>query len=283
MRRLFTFGCSFTEYKWPTWADILGREFDYFENWGRCGAGNSFILYSLSECIKRNKISKHDTVIIMWSSIAREDRWVKTWITPGSIYTQNEYDENFVKKYANPTGYLIRDLAIISSTKQVLDSIGCSWQFLSMVPLNYYYDDSVDEFDSESIINKNVLKLYKDEVLSIKPSVYELVFNNDWYSRPLESPEGFEAEYNIFRGQDWPTWQNFKANIFGNIPDKIKAEIKDRFFKKSIRMDIHPTPQEHLLYLDLLQFEISAETRVWINEYTDINRPWVTTKPRIRF
>ena len=38
MTRLFTFGCSFTQYWWPTWADILGYQHDFYENWGRCGA-----------------------------------------------------------------------------------------------------------------------------------------------------------------------------------------------------------------------------------------------------
>ena len=37
MSRLFTFGCSFTNYAWPTWADFLGLEFEHFENWGVSG------------------------------------------------------------------------------------------------------------------------------------------------------------------------------------------------------------------------------------------------------
>ena len=81
--RLFTFGCSFTEYRWPTWANILGQNFDQFENWGQPGGGNTFILNSLMECINRNIIQANDTVIIMWTSIGREDRWVKGrgWVT----------------------------------------------------------------------------------------------------------------------------------------------------------------------------------------------------------
>ena len=31
VKRLFTFGCSFTRYYWPTWADMLGQEYDEFE------------------------------------------------------------------------------------------------------------------------------------------------------------------------------------------------------------------------------------------------------------
>ena len=39
--RLYTFGCSMTSYFYPTWADILGQEFSYYENWGEPGAGNT--------------------------------------------------------------------------------------------------------------------------------------------------------------------------------------------------------------------------------------------------
>jgi len=36
MKRLFTFGCSFTHFDWPTWANLLGldNEYDLCENWG---------------------------------------------------------------------------------------------------------------------------------------------------------------------------------------------------------------------------------------------------------
>ena len=44
MSRLFTFGCSFTNYRWSSWADCLAPEFDYFENWGQAGGGNHYII-----------------------------------------------------------------------------------------------------------------------------------------------------------------------------------------------------------------------------------------------
>jgi hypothetical protein len=31
-KRLYTFGCSFTKYKWPTWADFIGNQFEIYEN-----------------------------------------------------------------------------------------------------------------------------------------------------------------------------------------------------------------------------------------------------------
>ena len=77
VRRLYTFGCSFTQYFWPTWADILGQEFDYYENWGKLGGGNQFIFNSIIECSLRNKLTPNDTVAIMWTNVTREDRYIK--------------------------------------------------------------------------------------------------------------------------------------------------------------------------------------------------------------
>ena len=54
--RLFVFGCSFTKYYWPTWADIIGQEFEYYENWGEIGSGNLRIAHRITECVYKNQI-----------------------------------------------------------------------------------------------------------------------------------------------------------------------------------------------------------------------------------
>ena len=46
--RIFAFGCSLTQYFYPTWADILIHHYKsegttIGENWGRSGAGNQYI------------------------------------------------------------------------------------------------------------------------------------------------------------------------------------------------------------------------------------------------
>ena len=48
-QRLFTFGCSLTRYHYPTWANIGGKNFTEFQNWGAPGGGNNFILNSVSK------------------------------------------------------------------------------------------------------------------------------------------------------------------------------------------------------------------------------------------
>ena len=44
-KRLFVFGCSFTQYRWPTWADIIAKDNPHLEyfNTANSGAGNLYI------------------------------------------------------------------------------------------------------------------------------------------------------------------------------------------------------------------------------------------------
>jgi hypothetical protein len=306
--RLFTFGCSFTSFYWPTWADILGREFDQFENWGRFGAGNAFMLYSLMECNKRNQLTKDDTVIIMWSSIDREDRWINgDWQLQGGVFNGHEpYTGDYAEKFADPTGFLIRDLAIISAVKYILESIGCRWYFLSMVPL-YYQDRSyhywlefiqykrwMESLKEEFDLDSSIINLYADEISAIKPSIYEVVFNNDWYSRPGQVDlRTFESSYKSLAGPDWPSVQDFLKQNFIGIASNIKAEITKRLYidKNRIRTDTHPIPLEHLEYLEkvLPEISISDKTKIWVNEVNqrvltlDDTFTWKTTIPDMRF
>ena len=294
MTRLFAFGCSFTNNNlWPTWADILGRGFDYYKNWGKAGAGNSFIFYSLIECIKREHISNTDVVMVMWTSIAREDRYIRNrkWITPGSIYNQEIYNSNFVEQFADPTGYLIRDMAHIAAARQILQSIGCRFYFLTTVPLAMY-DDNID---SRFSIDNRIINLYKEEIDILKPSVYSVVFNEDWYSRPgFVDNEELKRQYTICAGSSWPSWDKFINSDFTHIPAAIKKEIEEQEFTKKlmIRSDTHPLPTEHLIYIDkiLPEMSVSIDTKVLVEITTEqilqhrpLEKWWVKNRSPERF
>jgi len=279
-QRFFAFGCSFTNSKYPTWADIVGRQYKMYSNWGQAGAGNSFIFYSLMECHKRNAITRDDVVMIMWSSIGREDRWVtgEKWITPGSIYNQTTYNEDFVAKFADPTGYLIRDMAHLTAAKAILDSIGCEYKFFSIVPFNVP-DDNI--FKIFSIDNK-ITTLYADELATVKPSVYEAVFNCDWYSRRgYVDIKGLEQEYTVIRGDSWPTWQQFTQQDFTGVSDRVREEIDEKYeFSRRFlfRTNTHPMPAEYLLYLNTVapEIEIDSDTAEWTHT---VNEMIMTEQP----
>lgn len=239
--RFFAFGCSFTNYRWPTWADIVGRNFESSQNWGCTGAGNQYIANAIVEAHLRYEIKPTDTVGVMWTNVCREDRYVKDqWITPGNIFTQKHYDPTWVEKFADVRGYYLRDLATIYMTKQFLTSIGCHHFFLSMNGiLNSAQYDSVDDHK----LLEDVLPYHAITVHHIKPSVYDVVFNRDWWSRPYKN----------------------KIEVTNDI---LNNPSKTYELRSQIRQDPHPTPAEHLEYLDEVIPEeyVSPETRDWVAE-----------------
>ena len=93
LKRLFAFGCSFTNYRWSTWADCLAPEFDEFQNWGQSGAGNHYIFNSVMEADQRQSFAAGDTVVVCWTSFTRDDRYVDgLWHTLGNIFNCPIYE-----------------------------------------------------------------------------------------------------------------------------------------------------------------------------------------------
>jgi hypothetical protein len=272
--RLFTFGCSFTNFSYPTWADILGRDFEYFENWGHSGGGNMFIANSVTECHLKNHFDKNDVISIMWTNVSREDRYVSgKWLNAGNIYTTPIYDKKFIDKFADTRGYLIRDLALIYLTQQLLEKIGCRYYFFSMVPVF-----NADQYDlSETQECQDLQSAYSDLLALIRPSVFSTVFNDDWYSRPFlpQPTTQVQQMYENCSGPDWPSWQQFISGDLDGVDEKILAEINDtsrwdwkKLIRQQRRKDPHPTPLEHLEYLTkaFTEYTIKSEIQQWVND-----------------
>ena len=197
MSRLFAFGCSFTNYRWSTWADALAPEFDSFENWGQSGGGNHYIFNSVMEADQRHHFGAGDTVIVCWTTLMRDDRYVnQRWHTLGNMYTTPIYNENYLKTHVDQRGYIIRDLALIKGAKALLENrVDVAWHFLSLNNLKLG-----TEWDSNPGEPRDVLELYSDVLNSILPSYQEVLY-----------PTGFPN-----------------------------------------RVDPHPSPAEHLAYLDVV-------------------------------
>lgn len=229
--RFFAFGCSFTaSHDRPTWADIVGQHFAYYQNWARGGMGNLFIFNQLIECNLRNTFNPNDTVMIMWSSLSREDRYVKDqqgWVGHGSVY--NHKPSAWLRENACDRGYLIRDLALIAAAKDLLEKWQVNYRFFSMLPVTV--TSEMTSFNCTDD-NRDVLALYKNVISTIKPSVYEVVFNS----------------------QHW----NLKQSDFGAWIDP----------EKTVR-DSHPDPKETLYYLSqvLPEFKLPQDTIDWVNNF----------------
>jgi hypothetical protein len=130
IKRFFSIGCSFTSYSWTTWPEILAEDLgiENFYNLGRCGAGNEFMFNRLMQVDQVYDLNENDLVIICWTNICREDRFLGKWITPGNIYSQDEYNDEFVKKYYfSPELVLLHDFAFIKASRSLLEHKKVQW------------------------------------------------------------------------------------------------------------------------------------------------------------
>ena len=301
-KRLFTFGCSFTNYIWPTWADIVSNDYDYSENWGQRGGGNKYIYFSLIECHQRNNITADDTVMIMWSSQAREDRFLKgKWHTPGSVYN-SDYSDEFIEEYTDTTGYLLDTVTYIQGSYHLLDSIGCKKHFFSILPLDVSTERWLNIPPKLNLsISSKILKLYSLVLKHMKPSVYETVFNSDWHSRddkiiPRPASEWkswtdtLHKNYINNAGKNWPAFDDFFNDTLDNVESHILEEIDKQFgfieirdwVKLLKRSDTHPTPIEHLEYLNCIDFKVSKQAQdfaeYWEDQVMSNTNNWQTKK-----
>jgi len=201
MSRLFTFGCSYTNYRWSTWADCLAPEFDSFENWGQGGGGNHYIFNSVMEADQRHNFGANDTVIVCWSTFLRDDRYAQgKWHTIGGMFTTPIYQPEYLKTHVDERGCVIRDFAYIKAVKVLLESKpNLNWRFLSLANLK-----AGPRCDSEPGQPKDVMDVYADVLDSILPSYQEVLFPSGW--KLSEDPHPSPAEHLAYLDAVLPGW-----------------------------------------------------------------------------
>jgi hypothetical protein len=186
-KRLFTFGCSFTNYMWPTWADILRYDLDCpHYNFAKSGAGNQFISTMVTLADQHYQFTKDDLVIINWTNIAREDRYTGGWELPGNIYSQELHHKKWVKRWGHQDHYALRDFSYIALVSDYLKT-RTNYHMSSMLNLKDVHQykrkrTSVTQFD----------KLLKKELL---PSFYKILWNGSLKTKLRNNMTMFRHEF----------------------------------------------------------------------------------------
>lgn len=231
-KRLFTFGCSFTNYPWPTWANIVASELDIpFWNYAEGGAGNQYIFNMIMQADALHKFTKDDAIMICWSSVTREDRYINDeWQLYGNIFNNPAASaqgiwgslpwsraQKFLANWGDPTGFLVRDLAFVKASVELINSRGCQLTQLSM--MGFQLEDTRDE----AIEVDNMLGLtYGQYIDQINPSFYQVLWDND----------------------------------LGN-KQKINLDLVGKQYK-----DMHPWPMEHMNYIEkVLDYQFSERVK----------------------
>jgi hypothetical protein len=259
--RLFTFGCSMTSYHYPTWADILGRSFDSFQNWGRPGAGNNYILNALNRCHLQNNFMPTDTVVILWTSLARIDYYqINEW----SHLINRYYDlSDSTMPISCPNGYQWLSFAWMASAQHILENLNVRYKMLTWQTI----DTDTDPY-----------RLYQ-AVLEKITSAPILKNSKSYPLHPQYKPAAL-ALYQRCAGKDWPALEQvldlsyrkleLADFIIKELDQFIETLKKDRHLNAKVyhEQDYHPSPVKHLEWAKryLPEFEISTSTEKWIQK-----------------
>ena len=232
MKRLFVLGCSFSRYHWPTWADIVGKEFDHFENWGNSGLGNRALIERLSELTLANSITKDDTIIVQWTDPNRFDLHMpnkfpeEPWFTGGNILNSPLYNQEWASYYWNPSSYAMHTYNFIHLATCLLNSLPCTWYFTSM---NDMTDDL--KYYPQFQIYSNIL--INDKWLPpIKP-FFDNNYKTKWFKKPVRNNIGLVTHYvNVEDPHPTPVVHaeyayNFLASLLNITIDKDWAKKAD--------------------------------------------------------
>ena len=119
-KRIFTFGCSFTNWTWPTWADIISVQTRIpVYNGGLAGLGNVGISYRILEYDIKYHFQQDDLILVMWTNWSREDRYLNNeWKLVGNVFNNDFYDKEFIKKYWSWENDIIKNASSIILTNK---------------------------------------------------------------------------------------------------------------------------------------------------------------------
>lgn len=125
--KIIAYGCSFTHYLYPSYADILAEDYDV-ENKGLSGCGNDYIHYNVMQDFRNDKLSAYDMIIIQWTAytrynyLNRKNRWMgmdgRIWENPKNMPLWKT-----IKKIYNEKYEFDRQINYIIGTKNTLDTL----------------------------------------------------------------------------------------------------------------------------------------------------------------
>ena len=220
-KRFFTFGCSFTSYMWPTWADVVSKEMPdaEFYNFGISGSGNPLISYRIPEANNRYKFTDTDLVMVMFTTFCREDRWTteKGWLTGGNIFNNLIYSDDWVKKFADERGYMIRDAAIIDMTMKYLENIPATSYCMLSVP---FVTNSEAPGNVKATTPYDIRAVYESTFNKFPSSMFELELRDSW--------KELEKDYTFTDGHPAPIrYYNYLKKIGLNLSDVSETYAKE--------------------------------------------------------
>lgn len=185
-KRLFAFGCSFTNYFWTTWPEIIALDLglEYY-NLAKGGAGNLMIMNRIMQADNVYGFNEDDLVMVCWSSVEREDRYNEKWHFHTAFIADDD-KEYWIKYYSNLFNPSLRDFAFIKATAALLENTKCQWHYMSLnnlgnsVGTHYLRKHSFRESPNDM---KMLRDQYQNTLNLLLPDFLSTLWQGDWKNK----------------------------------------------------------------------------------------------------
>ena len=156
-KRFFAFGCSYTRYDYATWADLIGRQFEEYYNFGTSGCSNTHIMNKVIEADNNYKFDPStDLVIIMLTGFGRFTYlpWGSSnWVAKGDLYSYNAVTNdpvtaNFTDNMWSDNWAVYQTWVNVKAIKNLLDTKHIDYRIVMGIDNSGYIDGTarVDDF-----------------------------------------------------------------------------------------------------------------------------------------
>ena len=213
VRRLFAFGCSFTNYQATTWPEIIAEHLDIpFFNFGKGGTGNLFSFNQIMMADSYYNFTDQDLVIVCWTNIYRTDSFQQgLWQALGNVNFKKDM-ANFDLEY-----YALRDYTFIELVDKFLTHKKCQYHFLSMCDLDQTLDSNLEFRPIYTGMNTLQSK--------IQPSFYKVLWNNNLQNKFELNRQRYSERFIEFHPSPQEHY-NYLCDTFGNIFSKdLKMKV----------------------------------------------------------
>lgn len=231
-KRVFAFGCSYTKWYYPTWADLIAKSCvnAEFYNFGKGGGGNTFISSRITQANLKFNFCETDLILVMFSTPFREDRWIDgEWKLHGNIYNQDFYDKKFLKEYTDPVGLIIRDLSVVETTIAYVNGLPCDNIMFRAVDMGH--NEFELKYSDHDKYNSRIAEMFNKSSVSKLPALQPIVTKI--------------ADKSFSRSKTYKTQYN------------------------TTTVDAHPWPIDYLAFLQYVNIPVTQEAIDYAVEATD--------------
>jgi len=238
--KYLAFGCSYTQYGYPTYADFIGQHFDRRENLGHSGAGNRYIFHKVVATIntlKREKVklTENDLITIQWSGLPREDKILNKetrYPCAGYLGSQGEYEMEYINRYFSLEQNFFELVNYINILNDMFKTLPCQYRMFFMMDFD---KPEFEDFYGEAFMSED----FNERFGNIKNAGY---FKELTRITPhnIQAIESYRIEHTM--DKESPYCYSFRGEGGNEICD-----------------DTHPTPYSHYEYAKYLSSKLDVD------------------------